>query len=314
MTKLSWVSTLALIAAFGCNKIEEPAATDKTDEPPPKAAEPAAAASEPKAAERTSDGYEVVRSKTGSGEAAEVEVKAPEGWKIAQPPSTPDPRGGKFALKDALKDLPGKQPLVATIRTNLGTLYCDLFDDKAPVTVANFVGLARGTRETWSAKDSAWVKKPYYDGTTFHRVIPGFMIQGGDYAGDGSGNLWYTIPDEVHPSLKHDRAGQLCMANRGPNTNEGQFFITEGAAPHLDGSYSIFGQCIPTEIVNRIARVPQSGPPNNRPLTPVVMEKVTIERRAGGANAAAAGASVAPSGSAPAAVPAGKAVRVDEPK
>jgi peptidyl-prolyl cis-trans isomerase A (cyclophilin A) len=123
----------------------------------------------------------------------------------------------------------------------------------------------------------------------------------------------------VHPSLKHDRAGLLCMANRGPNTNEGQFFITEGAAPHLDGSYSIFGQCIPTEIVNRIARVPQSGAPNNRPLTPVVMERVSIERRAGGANAAAAGAGVANSGSAPAAatpsaIPAGRAVREDAVK
>jgi peptidyl-prolyl cis-trans isomerase A (cyclophilin A) len=322
MNKLRWAGVLALAsaAAVSCNKIQEPpvekaAPEEKPAEPPPKAAEPAAKAE----GERTADGYEVIRAKTGSGETSAVEVKAPEGWKVTQPPTTPDPRGGKFTLKDALKDLPGKQPLVATIHTNLGTLYCDLFDDKAPNTVANFVGLARGLRETWSAKDKAWVAKPYYDGTTFHRVIPGFMIQGGDYAGDGSGNLWYSIPDEVHPSLKHDRAGQLCMANRGPNTNEGQFFITEGAAPHLDGSYSIFGQCIPTEIVNRIARVPQSGAPDNRPLTPVIMERVTIERRAGGANAAAAGAGVAHSGSAPAtsappSIPAGRAVREDTPK
>ena len=307
-------------AALSCNKIEEPpiepaAPDEKPADPPPKAAEPAAKAE----GERTADGYEVIRAKTASGESTQVEVKAPEGWQIATPPSTPDPRGGKFALKDALKDLPGKQPLVATVRTTLGTLYCDLYEDKAPITVANFVGLARGLREFWSGKDKAWVTRPYYDGTTFHRVIPGFMIQGGDWKGDGSGNLWYSIPDEVHPSLKHDRAGQLCMANKGPNTNEGQFFITEGAAPHLDGSYSIFGQCIPTEIVNRIARVPQSGSPSNRPLTPVVMEKVTIERRAGGANAAAAGAGVAASGSAPATtapapIPKGTAVREDAPK
>jgi len=325
MNKLRWAGVFALVgaAAVSCNKIQEPAVeseapAEKPADPPPKAAEPAEPAAKA-AGERTADGYEVIRAKTASGESTEVEVKAPDGWQIAQPPTTPDPRGGKFTLNDALKDLPGKQPLVATIRTNLGTLYCDLFDDKAPNTVANFVGLARGLREVWSGKDKAWVAKPYYDGTTFHRVIPGFMIQGGDWKGDGSGNLWYSIPDEVHPSLKHDRAGLLCMANRGPNTNEGQFFITEGAAPHLDGSYSIFGQCIPTEIVNRIARVPQSGAPNNRPLTPVVMERVTIERRAGGANAAAAGAGVANSGSAPAtpapgSMPPGRAVRDDAPQ
>jgi peptidyl-prolyl cis-trans isomerase A (cyclophilin A) len=238
------------------------------------------------AKEVTADGYEVIRAKAGDGKAAEVAVQAPPGWKVAQPPTVPDPHAGKFGLSDALAGLKGKGPLVATMRTSLGTLYCDLYEDKAPVTVANFAGLARGTRSTWQAEAGAWVKKPYYDGTTFHRVIPGFMIQGGDWKGDGSGDLWYTIPDELHPSLKHDKAGQLCMANRGPNTNEAQFFITDGAAPHLDTSYTIFGQCTPTDVVNRIARVTQSGPPNNRPLTPVVIDRVTVERRAGGAAAA----------------------------
>jgi peptidyl-prolyl cis-trans isomerase A (cyclophilin A) len=293
----------------------EPAATAPKTETAAKSDQPGAA--EP-AKERTEDGYEVIRAKTKEGKDTELAVKAPEGWKVVQPPTTPDPRGGKFALKDALRDLPGKAPLVATIRTSMGAIYCDLYDDKAPVTVANFVGLARGLREWWSQKDQAWVAKPYYDGTVFHRVIPTFMIQGGDWKGDGSGDMWFTIPDEVNPALKHDRAGQLCMANRGPNTNEGQFFITEGAAPHLDGSYTIFGQCTPTEIVNRIARVPQNGPPNNHPLTPVVIERVTIERRAGGASAVAAGggASAAPAAasSKPAAVAPGKAVRVDPPK
>jgi peptidyl-prolyl cis-trans isomerase A (cyclophilin A) len=114
------------------------------------------------------------------------------------------------------------------------------------------------------------------------------MIQGGDWAGDGSGGVYYMIPDEVQ-SMKHDRGGLLCMANRGPNTNEAQFFITEAAASHLDSSYTIFGACTPTDLVNRIARVPQSGPPNNRPLTPVVIEKVTIQRGAAKAPAAASG-------------------------
>jgi peptidyl-prolyl cis-trans isomerase A (cyclophilin A) len=329
---------LGMCAVYGCkpNSSEAPPEGESAEEKSsaPAAVQPKAAVEKASAAnpERTEDGYEVIRAKTKDGQEAALEVKAPAGWKVVQPPTTPDPRGGKFGLKDATKDLGGKGPLVATIRTNLGTLYCDLYEDKAPNTVANFVGLARGLREIWDGQ--AWVAKPYYDGTTFHRVIPGFMIQGGDFKGDGSGEIWYTIPDEVHPSLKHDKSGQLCMANRGPNTNAAQFFITEGAAPHLDGSYSIFGQCIPNEIVNRIARVPQSGAPNNRPLTPVVMEKVSIERRVGGANAAAAGGAAAstPGPSAPAAdkpkpeaakpeatkaepgvVPPGKAVRVDAP-
>jgi peptidyl-prolyl cis-trans isomerase A (cyclophilin A) len=302
--------------------VEETAKSDPAKTETPKS-EPANTTAEP-AKERTDDGYEVIRAKTKEGQDTELAVKAPEGWKVVQPPNKPDPRNGKFALKDALQGLPGKAPLVATIRTSMGALYCDLYEDKAPVTVANFVGLARGVREWWSQKEQAWVAKPYYDGTTFHRVIPTFMIQGGDWKGDGSGDMWFTIPDEVDPTLHHDRAGQLCMANRGPNTNEAQFFITEGAAPHLDGSYTIFGQCTPTEIVSRIARVPQSGPPNNRPLTPVVIEKVTIERRNGGANAVAASGGASPAPAAPsgktaaapaapakpaAAVPPGKAVQ-----
>jgi peptidyl-prolyl cis-trans isomerase A (cyclophilin A) len=330
--RIAVIAFAAWAAVAGCRKnAEEEPASEPSE---PSVEEKPAAKSEPAktetpksqpaaeaAKERTDDGYEVIRAKTKDGQDTELAVKAPEGWKVVQPPTTPDPRDGKFALKDALQGLPGKAPLVATIRTSMGALYCDLYEDKAPLTVANFVGLARGLREWWSQKEQAWVAKPYYDGTTFHRVIPTFMIQGGDWKGDGSGDMWFTIPDEVEPSLHHDRAGQLCMANRGPNTNEAQFFITEGAAPHLDGSYTIFGQCTPTEVVNRIARVPQSGPPNNRPLTPVVIEKVTIERRNGGANAvaasggaapaAASGKTAAPATDKPAAVPTGKAVRED---
>jgi len=237
--------------------------------------------------EQTADGYEVIRAKTSDGQGADVAVKAPPGWKVASPPDTPDPHAGKFTLAEALKGLPAQGKLTAKMRTSLGSFDCQLFEDKAPVTVANFVGLARGLRKFWSAKDHAWVARPYYDGTTFHRVIPEFMIQGGDWAGDGSGNMYYTVPDELHPTLKHDRGGLLCMANRGPNTNEAQFFVMETAAAHLDSSYTIFGECSPVELVRRIARVPQSGPPNNRPLTPVVIEKVTVERKPGGGAAAA---------------------------
>jgi peptidyl-prolyl cis-trans isomerase A (cyclophilin A) len=112
-------------------------------------------------------------------------------------------------------------------------------------------------------------------------VIPEFMIQGGDSLGDGSGEVGYVIPDEVYPGARHDRAGHLCMANRGTNTNGGQFFITDGSSPHLDGGYTIFGRCDNTDVVSIIARVPQG--PSNRPLTDVTIEAVTITRDPGSA-------------------------------
>jgi peptidyl-prolyl cis-trans isomerase A (cyclophilin A) len=261
-----------------------------------------------KAEEKPADGYEVVRANTAEGDKAEVAMKAPPGWQIqTSAPDSKDPHDGKFSLEEAVKGLPGKGKLHATIRTSMGSLECQLFDDKAPKTVANFVGLARGLRKFWSPKDKAWVGRPYYDGTTFHRVIPEFMIQGGDWKGDGTGDMYYTIPDELHESLKHDRGGLLCMANRGPNTNEAQFFITEAAAAHLDTSYTIFGECAPVDLVKRIARVPQGH--NNKPLTPVVIEKVTIDRRAAGTAAASKPAAPA---AAPV-VPKGEATRVDAP-
>lgn len=201
---------------------------------------------------------------------------------LTRHPTSPDPAGGKFTLAQAVKGLPGKKhgKLVAEIDTSMGKLTCQLFDKKAPVTVANFVGLARGKRPWWDARKAAWMHTPYYDGTTFHRVIPGFMIQGGDYLGNGTGDVGYQFKDEMDPSLKHDKAGQLCMANRGPNTNAAQFFITDAAAPHLDAmhTYTIFGQCAPTSVVAKIARVPQSGPPSNRPNQPVTIEHVKIRR------------------------------------
>ena len=259
--------------------------------------------------EVTKDGYEVIRAGKKEGEGADLEVKTPPGWQIAQPPDSKDPHDGKFSLEEALKGLPAKGQLQATIRTNMGSFECKLFEDKAPKTVANFVGLARGVRKFWSGKDHAWVARPYYYGTTFHRVIPEFMIQGGDWAGDGSGAMYYTIPDELHPSLKHDRGGLLCMANRGPNTNEAQFFITEAAAAHLDSSYTIFGECAPVDLVKRIARVPQAGH-NNKPITPVVIEKISIERK--GAGAAAPAAATKPAEPATG-IPQGEAVRVPAP-
>jgi peptidyl-prolyl cis-trans isomerase A (cyclophilin A) len=190
--------------------------------------------------------------------------------------SADDPLHGVFTLEDATKGLAGKGSLVAEIKTDLGTLSCDLFDDKAPITVANFIGLARGIRP-WKNPSGEWVKKPGYDGTTFHRVIKGFMIQGGDPQGTGAGEPGYVIPDEIWSGAAHDKRGLLCMANRGKNTNGMQFFITDGAPRHLDGGYTIFGQCRPDDLIEKLASVATHG---DRAVNPTKIQKVTIKREA----------------------------------
>lgn len=215
-------------------------------------------------------------------------VAAPHGG------SSDDPLGGKWTMADATAGLEGKGALIATIKTSKGTLECKLFDDKAPITVANFIGLARGKRTWKDPVSKQWVNKPAYDGTGFHRIIKGFMIQGGDPKGDGSGEPGYTIPDEKWEGAKHDHAGQLCMANRGSNTNGAQFFITDDKAAHLDArspsdsGYTIFGECAPVEVVHAIAGV-SVEPEGNRPLSPVKIESVKISRGAGAAEAKDAG-------------------------
>jgi peptidyl-prolyl cis-trans isomerase A (cyclophilin A) len=189
-------------------------------------------------------------------------------------PSPDDPLHGKFSMSDATQGLAGSGALSATIETDMGKLECKLFDDKAPITVANFIGLARGNRP-WKDPDGKWVKKPAYDGTIFHRIIKGFMIQGGDPKGNGSGEPGYVIPDEIWEGAAHDRAGLICMANRGPNTNGAQFFITDAAAPHLDRSYTIFGECSPEEQVHKLASVEVNG---ERPKTPPKIKSIKIHR------------------------------------
>lgn len=215
---------------------------------------------------------------------APAKTAAPSGTETSQTGTTAaagdgkkggDPLNGSFSLADATKDLKGAGALVAKIETSKGTLQCKLLDDKAPITVANFIGLATGKR-TWKDPSSGqWVNKPAYDGTTFHRIIKGFMIQGGDPKGNGSGEPGYVIKDEIWDGAKHDRAGLLCMANRGPNTNGAQFFITDAAAPHLDRSYTIFGECAPEQVIHDIANVSVAG---ERPTTPVTIKTVTISR------------------------------------
>ena len=195
---------------------------------------------------------------------------------IEAAPNADDPLKGKFTLEDATKNIKGKGALNAKIETSLGTVDCKLFDDKAPITVANFIGLATGER-TWKDPTSGkWVNKPAYDGTTFHRVIKGFMIQGGDPKGNGSGEPGYVIKDEIWEGGKHDRIGLLCMANRGPNTNGAQFFITEEPKASLDGKYTIFGECAPPQVIHDIAKTPTG--PADKPITPVVIKSVKISR------------------------------------
>lgn len=159
----------------------------------------------------------------------------------------------------------------------MGRLTCQLFDQQAPQTTANFVGLATGTKSyTDSATRQQVSGRPYYNGTQFHRVIPGFMIQGGDPLATGLGDAGYYVPDEISPSLRFDVPGRLAMANSGPNTNSSQFFITELPRPDLNGHYTIFGQCDPHSIliVASIARVERD--PQDKPYTPVILSKVTV--------------------------------------
>jgi peptidyl-prolyl cis-trans isomerase A (cyclophilin A) len=189
-------------------------------------------------------------------------------------PTSPDPRGGRFTLAQATEGLEGTGALVADIVTSMGTFSCTLLSTEAPNTVANFVGLARGKRDFWDPVAGAWARRPFYEGSIFHRVIPDFMVQGGDLLRSGSGGTGYEFADENVQG--HNAAGLLCMANHGANTNGGQFFITETAKPHLDGTYSIFGRCTPTELVNRITRLPRDD--NDRPRTPVFIQRVTVRR------------------------------------
>jgi len=165
----------------------------------------------------------------------------------------------------------------AKFDTSEGAFTIRLFDKEAPNTVANFVGLAEGTKEWRDPTSGERKKAPYYDGVTFHRVINGFMIQGGDRLGTGTGGPGYNFADEFHPKLRHDKAGMLSMANAGPNTNGSQFFITLGPTPHLDPRHSVFGEVVEgMDVVRRIGAVPTGR--QDRPATPVVIKKLTIER------------------------------------
>jgi peptidyl-prolyl cis-trans isomerase A (cyclophilin A) len=231
----------------------------------------------------------------GAG-AAVAQTSAPQTQTPAtgQAPAQTAPPATQTAPSAELPDAPSttaqvKAPAIPTgptvvIDTTMGRLTCQLFDKEAPVASANFEGLAEGSKDWIDATTQKKVHgKPFYNGTTFHRVIPGFMIQGGDRLGTGLGDAGYYFNNEVDPSLTFDVPGRLAMANAGsgPNgtgTNGSQFFITEAAQPSLDGGYTIFGQCDEHSVllVASIARVDRDA--NDKPLSPVTINKIYILR------------------------------------
>ncbi len=171
----------------------------------------------------------------------------------------------------------GTGELHAIIHTNMGVIDVLLYESRAPLTVANFVGLATGKREYTDMKTQKSSNDPYYDGVIFHRVIPGFMIQGGDPSGSGSGGPGYRFADEFHKELRHTKGGLLSMANAGPGTNGSQFFITLGPTPHLDNKHAIFGEVVSgMDVVEQIGSAPRNR--QDRPNEEIVMQRVEIKR------------------------------------
>src|SRR5277367_1582492 len=203
------------------------------------------------------------------------------------PPASNPPASNPPASSQDLPDSPGTQVPVtlqptgptAVLDTSMGRIMCKLFAKEAPETAANFIGLAEGTKD-WTNPDTKQKVhgKSLYNGTTFHRVIPDFMIQGGDPLGTGMGDPGYYFKDEFNPNLNFDVPGRLAMANSGPSTNGSQFFITAGPTEYLNQKHTIFGQCDESSVlvVKSIARVERDG--NDKPLEPVILKKVTIVR------------------------------------
>lgn len=209
-------------------------------------------------------------------------TNAPSSQQTSQPSGSQTPANSQ-ALPDAPGAAPNLQPAVepegptAVLDTSMGRIVCKLYSKESPITVANFIGLATGSKE-WT--DPATHKKidgkRFYDGTTFHRVIPGFMIQGGDPTGTGTGDPGYLFQDELDPTLNFEQTGMLAMANSGPNTNGSQFFITDAPYPSLDQHYTIFGKCDDPSVlvVESITEVERDD--HDKPLQPVYLNKVTI--------------------------------------
>ncbi len=203
--------------------------------------------------------------------------------KLAQKAETPPPVAASVNVEEVAKKFgvkPGDK-MYATFVTSMGDLVVELYWDKAPITVENFVQLAEGGKE-WTDPSGKKTKRPLYDGSKFHRVIPQFMIQGGDPLGNGTGGPGYKFEDEFAPGLSFDAPGYLAMANSGKNTNGSQFFITEKPTPWLNSKHSIFGKVTSgVELIAKITGVPKSdGPGGSTPVTDIILKKVLIGRGA----------------------------------
>jgi peptidyl-prolyl cis-trans isomerase A (cyclophilin A) len=257
------MKTLAFLVGpallFGCQKQADKGADNMTPEPVAKQPSP-----DPSPAARAKDNGETGSAGSATPAAAPAETQV-------RPPVAAD-------LAGYVKNVPGTGgKLLAQLDTSMGTIHCELFGDKAPIAVANFVGLATG-QKPWLNPSTGSVeqKKPYFDGLTFHRVIAGFMIQGGDPLGAGTGGPGYNFDNEIAPGLKMD-PGALAMANTGhPNSNGSQFFIMEGSKPGLVGGYTIFGQCSDADVVKKITSVKTDG--NDKPDQPVTITKLAITK------------------------------------
>jgi peptidyl-prolyl cis-trans isomerase A (cyclophilin A) len=260
---------LAFALVAGCDHKSQK--DDQADLPKQPSPDPTPAANLPKPTpvEKAPEGS-AQQLATGSGSAQAPAAAAGD----VRPPVAAD-------LAEYTKDIKGSGKLHATIDTSMGAFHCELFGDKAPMTVANFVGLATGKKAWLNPKTGSVEKgKPFFDGLTFHRVIPEFMIQGGDPTGTGTSGPGYQFNDEINPELKM-QPGTLAMANAGKTpegggTNGSQFFITEIGPDWLNGKHTIFGQCKEVDLVKQIARVPKE--PGDKPTTPVTIKKVTITK------------------------------------
>jgi peptidyl-prolyl cis-trans isomerase A (cyclophilin A) len=273
------VPVLGLLTLVGC-----PAACRKTDAPPGSTeARTAAAAVASADAVRSPMVGDAAPTTPGAGpQAPPVSVREGcAGASAKRIPESADPLGGAFDLSQAVEGLDGDGAgLTAVLETSVATLRCVLDADRAPRTVANFVGLARGVRPWWDPCRGAWVREPFYDGVKFHRLQAGFLAQAGCPIGDGTGGPGYALPDEILPDSLHDATGVLSMANVGPGTAGSQFFVTLGPAPELDRRHTVFGRCVSAESLAKLDAAARSG-------EAVVLRRVTIERsepgREGGA-------------------------------